>query len=77
MSRVWVSKRADSCVLDPGQAVAAEDEAVWRVMYAVLFAMMDQPSAFFAPGIVLKVLLWRARNLLGRESERSAEAVSS
>ena len=50
--------------------MAAEDEQVWRVMYAVLFAMMDQPSAFFAPGIVLKVLLWRARNLLRRASQR-------
>ena len=71
-------------MLRPAQAVAAEDEQVWRVMYAVLFAMMDQPSAFFAPGIVLKVLLWRARNLLRRAgrrghgvSERLAETVRS
>ena len=59
------------------QAVAAEDEQVWRVMFAVLFGMVAQPSAFFAPGIVLKVLLWRARSLLGRMGPRSQGSPSS
>ena len=69
-------QRAVAEYVDDVQAAAAEDASLWALMYAVMFGMTKGPEAFFAFDVVLKVLLWRMRRVLGHLAGKDAASAS-